>query len=33
MKVYTIRKNGLPVWKLKLDIKGWISRTFKLKRK
>ena len=26
MKIYTVRENGLPVWKLKLDIKGWIIK-------
>jgi len=33
MKIYTVRENGLPVWKLKLDIKGWIIKLIKKKQK
>jgi hypothetical protein len=33
MKIYTIREKGLPVWKVKLDIKGWIVKLFKKKQK
>lgn len=29
MKVYTIRKNGLPVWKIKIDVKSWLKNLFK----
>lgn len=29
MKIYTIREKGLPVWKVKLDIKGLIGKLFK----
>jgi hypothetical protein len=32
MKIYTVRENGLPVWKLKLDIKGRIIKLLKKKK-
>jgi hypothetical protein len=31
MKIYTIREKGLPVWKAKLDIKGWLVKLSKKK--
>ena len=31
MKIYTVRKNGLPVWKIKIDFKWWVSKLLKKK--
>ena len=31
MKIYTIREKGLPVWKVKLYIKGRLINLFKKK--
>ena len=29
MKIYTIRENGLPVWKIKIDLKTWLCKLLK----